>query len=422
MTGILGGIRVIACTSAIVGSEAAALLGDLGAEIIKVEHRSAPDAIRIMKTLGDFPIDFPREKGMGDHTVLYELHNRNAKSISLDLRRLEGLEVLYRLVGNSDIFLINMTLRAVKKLGLTYDALSKVNPKLIYCALNGFGPKGPDADLGAFDFLGQARSGFATSMGEPDMPPMFMQVGPVDQLTSVMGSWGILAALLARERWGMGQEVSASMLGSALCTLLQTNLGIGCLLGTQTPNHGRVTRGQNPLRTYYCASDGKWVACAHHPAMPYFDTFCDMLGRKELVNDPRFSTEVSLAQNSVEFIAIADELFATRTRDEWLAEAARRRLNFAPINSVLDAMNDVQTIANDYVVEREHEKLGHVKFPGFPISFSRTPAVMKLDAPDAGGDTDWILSEIGGYTPGEIANLKNETIVEQFGDVERRTK
>ena len=420
MKGILEGIRVIACTTAIVGSEAGALLGDLGAEIIKVEHRSAPDTLRLIKTLGDFPVDFPPEKGMGDNTVLYEIHNRNAKSISLDLRKSEGLEVLSRLVKNSDVFITNMTLRAVKKLGLTYNALSKVNPKLVYCALNGFGPKGPDAELGAYDFAGQARSGFATSAGEPGMPPMFIQVGVVDQVTAIMGSWGILAALLARERWGVGQEVSASMQSSALC-LLMTNLGIATLLGTRIPNHARVVRGQDPLRSYYCASDGKWMVCAHHPAMKYINSFCDMLGRKELANDPRFNTEVGLAQNSVEFTAIADKIFATRTRDEWLAEAAKHHLIFSPINTILEAMNDVQTIANDYVVEGEHKKLGHVKFPGFPIGFGCTPAMMKLDAPDLGSHTDWILREIGGYTPGEIANLKNEMIVEQAGDIERGT-
>ncbi len=400
MKGILEGIRVIEWGAFHAGPGTSSLLGDLGAEVIKIEPKEG-DPARAWTTLGDFVFTTP--SGIN---ALFETANRNKKSITLDLSKPEGKELLYRLVEKSDVFLTNHRKGAVLKQGLDYATLKKRNPRLVYAGISAFGWKGPDGDLGGFDFQGQARSGFMTAMGEPGQPPGLIQYGVIDQTTAIMTSYGIVAALLARERFGIGQEIHASLLGSAT-SLLHCNIVIAQLLGREVPKHGRSAPG-NPLRSYYECQDGMWLSCSHTPSQKFWEPFCRALGLEELINNPCFNSDEARGQNSRDLVAILDRRFATKPRAEWLEIARKAKLNFAPVNTVFDLSDDPQMIANNYLTECEFPGYGTYKVTGFPVQFSETPARISCNAPKLGAETDAVLGEVLGLSAGEIDRLRTE--------------
>src|SRR5210317_1718739 len=191
----LEGVRVIDCGIYHAGPGGPAILGDLGAEVIKIERPKTGDPIRTIKRIGTVPLELP-----GNRSIFFEGANRNKKSITIDLSTSKGQEIIHRLTSRSDVFMTNMRRPAVERLNITYPVMKKINPSLIYAYVSAFGPKGPDRDRGGFDYQGQARSGFMYSLGEEGMPPLVSQFGIIDQITAIMTSHQILTALYMRER------------------------------------------------------------------------------------------------------------------------------------------------------------------------------------------------------------------------------
>jgi len=221
----LEGIRVLELGMFHAGPGGTAILGDLGAEVLKIEQPGVGDPTRKLNLVGNVRLQLE-----GGISVWNEAANRNKKSVTVDLSKRSGREVAYRLVSRSDVFLTSLRRPAVKKLQMGYPTLSEINPKLIYAWVSGFGPCGPDRDVGAFDYQGQGRSGMMFCMGEPQMPPLVCQFGIIDQATSIMASHEIITALLMRERFGIGQEVHVSILGTAVY-LLYANVLIALVGG-----------------------------------------------------------------------------------------------------------------------------------------------------------------------------------------------
>lgn len=403
MAGILDGIRVVEWADYHAGPGAAATLGDLGAEIIKIEARISGDRGRSVLSLGKLPL-----KLRNGHSLWFEGSNRNKKSITLDIAKPEGKALAYRLVEHADVFITNHRQGLVALRGMDYDSLRQRNPRLVYLRVSAYGRNGPDADQGGFDFLGQARSGFMTAIGEPAMPPLYAHLAIVDQVTAFTASYGVIAALLARERTGIGQEVHASLLGSS-SWLLYFNILCHQLLGTEPPKHDRKRPG-GPLRNYYCCQDGKWLASVHWPEQKYWPAFCRMLGIPNTIVDPRFDTDAKRAENE-ELVAILDHAFAQKRRSEWLDLAREAELMLSPVNSVSDLPDDPQFAANDYIVEVDIPGLGLVKVPGFPVQFSANPAAVRSGAPSLGAHTDEVLGEVLGLSMAEIDALRTAEIV-----------
>ena len=396
----LEGIRVLELGMFHAGPGGGAILGDLGAEVIKLERPGTGDKMRKIMRVGK--VDLGLE---GDISLWNEAANRNKKSITVDLSKEQGREVVYRLIGKSDVFLTSLRRPAVEKMMMTYPVLSKIQPKLVYAWVSGYGPYGPDRDVGAFDYQGQGRSGLMFSVGEPGMIPLVSQFGIIDQATSVMASHQIITALLMRERLGIGQEVHVSILSSALY-LHYINVLMALISGYEVPRHQRST--EYALRNYYKCADDRWIIMTITADEDDWLQFCRALGTPELAEDSRFNTVEKRYANSEQFVALLDEIFYTKPRDEWLKVLAQHDLPAGPVNRLLELRDDPQIVQNDYIVDFDHPKLGRIKIPGYPVHFSQAYVGTKSSAPEIGEHTEAVLTDIGGYSMEEIARLRND--------------
>ena len=401
MAGPLEGIRVLDWTQWQMGTVATAMLADLGASVIHIENRATGDPGR-----GLNPVKWTLPDGRNGY---FECNNRGKKGIAVELVKEEGKEVIYRLVRNSDVFVHNFRQGVPERLGLDYETLCQYNPKLIYAAASGYGPKGPEAKEPAFDYMGLARSGIMYMMGEQDMPPLSIQLGVADQIGGIMTAYGVLAALVARERLGVGQKVDVSHLGS-LMAFEGLAVGLQLYLGQEIPRPTRKTAA-NPLWNYYPCKDG-WITLGMLQPDRQWPAVCKGLGIEHLEKDPRFADATQRAMNAGELIATMDEIFMTKSTSEWmkiLKEAGD--VICTPVQSIADLKSDPQVLANNYIIDCNHESLGRVKALGIPIQLSETPGVINCTAPEFGQHTEEVLIEIGGYSWEEIAKLRKEEII-----------
>lgn len=400
----LEGIRVLEWGIFHAGPGGNAILGDLGAEVIKIEQPGSGDPVRGQKHFGHASFEIP-----GGKSLFFEAANRNKKSITLDLSKQAGREAAYRLVAKCDVFATNLRKSTVQGFHMDYQTLSAFNPSLVYASVSAYGPNGPDADRGGFDFHGQARSGLMFCMGEPEMPPLVLHFGMIDQATAIMASHQIITALLARQRFGVGQEVNVSILGSAiylayidtLCTMV---------FDREVERHKRTDC--NPLRNHYLCQDGKWMMIGLGPhTQELWPDVCRLLGLPDLADDFRFNSDAARLKNARELIQMFDAAFASRPRQEWLKLFGERGLISCQVNRPLELADDPQVIQNGYLVDFDHPDLGRIKVPGYPVHFSQGPAGTRSFAPGLGQHTDEVLQSLGGYSTEEIARLRQEGVV-----------
>ncbi len=379
------------------------MLGDLGAEVIKIEDRLTGDPGRgLLKMAG---LD------LGDRPNFYfEANNRNKKGITLDLKKPEGRRIIYELAAKSDVFVQNFRKGVAGRLGLDYAALRQHNPKLIYATASGYGPEGPESGDPSFDQLGLARSGIMLAAGEPDHPPLAIAGGVADQMGAIMLAYGVLAALLARERFGVGQEVDASHLGSM--TMLQgLSLAAKLMMGFAVPRIARKSQA-NPLWNHYCCQDGKWVCLGMLQPDRYWADFCAALGRPELAADERFADISTRSANAGAAIEILDEIFASKPRDEWMKLLRDGGdFIFCQVNSVDDLPEDPQVRANDYVIDFDHPRHGKTQVVGIAVRLRETPGQVRLPAPEFGEHTEEILTGLLGYSWEQVGALREQEVI-----------
>jgi crotonobetainyl-CoA:carnitine CoA-transferase CaiB-like acyl-CoA transferase len=399
----LEGIRVLECGVYHAGPGGPAILGDLGAEVIKIEQPGAGDPIRQSKKIGSIDFAIP-----GDRSLFCEGANRNKKSVTLDVKSEQGQKVLERLVRKTDVFLTNVRAPAIERMKIGYPRLREINPKLIYASVSAFGAKGPDKDHGGFDYQGQARSGLMYAMGEIGMPPMVSQFGIIDQATAIQISHQIITALFMRERTGIGQEVHVSILGTAMY-LSYFNVLIASMGGIEVPRHRRTT--ENPMRNYYQCGDGRWLMMTLTPPTRHWGPLCRALGRPALEHDPRYDTDDKRSERAGELVKQFDEIFATRPRDEWLKIFGEHDLFCCAVNSLMELTDDPQVLANDYLVDFEHPTAGTVKIPGYPGTFSESWARTTGAAPELGEHTEEVLTGLCGYSTEEFRRFKGQGVV-----------
>jgi crotonobetainyl-CoA:carnitine CoA-transferase CaiB-like acyl-CoA transferase len=400
----LEGIRVVDWTIWQQGPIASAMLGDLGAEVIKLEAREGGDPGRgILRMAGLDLSDRPN--------FYFEANNRNKKGIALDLKKPEAREVVHRLVERSDVFVQNFRQGVAARLGLDYAALRERNPRLVYASASGYGPQGPESGEPSFDHLGLARSGIMFAAGEPEMPPLAIAGGVADQMGGILLAYGVLAALLARERLGVGQQVDASHLGS-MTWLQGLSVSSKLMMGFAIPRQARQRTG-NPLWNHYRCEDGRWIALAMLQPDRYWADFCRALGRPELASDPRFADLRVRAQNAEACIAILDQHFASKPRAEWLRilRESPGDFIFTVVNAVDDLPADPQVRANDYVVEFEHPQHGRTQVLGVPIGLSETPGSVRLPAPEHGQHTEEVLVDLLGYSWDDVAEFRRREVI-----------
>lgn len=398
----LEGLRILELGIFHAGPGGSAILGDLGAEVIKIEQRGMGDPIRTRDRFGRTSLRLA-----DGGTLFFEASNRNKQSITIDLNKDKGKEIVYRLIPRCDIFLTNLRIKAVEKLKMTYPILSKYNDQLIYASVSSNGPKGPDKDQGGFDFQGQARSGIMYGMGEPDMPPLLLHFALIDQVTAIIVSHAIMAALLMRERTGKGQEIQTSILGAAL-HLAYCNFLNALLLDQDVPRHHRVDT--DPTRNYYCCEDNKWLTLTLQPNGDW-SRFCQAINQPQLENDPRFDTfQKRSEEHSRELISFLEQFFLTKPRGEWLEILKQNDIFACPVNRATELQDDPQ-VRENYLDEIDHPSLGRIKIPGFPVRFSQARAGTRKTAPRLGEHNEEVLCTLGGYSKEEIKQFQEEEII-----------
>jgi crotonobetainyl-CoA:carnitine CoA-transferase CaiB-like acyl-CoA transferase len=400
---LLRGIKVIDWTQGQQGPLAAALLGDLGADVIHVEPPVTGEMGRgFLKAAG---IVATMAEG---RNFYFEANNRNKRGITVDLKKDRGREIIYRLIEKSDVFIHNMRKGVAEKLGLDYETLSRRNPRLIYAWASGFGPVGPDSERPGLDFTGQGQSGIMYGAGFPDMPPLPLASGMCDQMGAIILSWGILAALVARERLGVGQQVNTSLLGGVLA-LQGLNVNQRLWLGQKQERTDRA-KARNPLWNYYQCRDGKWLILAMM-GEHYWPLFCKTVGLEDLIARPVFESMEKREQNCEELVSILDDLFAGKSREEWIGILnTERDLIYSVVNDMDDVVRDPQVTANRYIVDFDHPVFGPIKYFGFPVHFSETPMAIQREAPELGQHTEEVLLEVG-YNWEDIGLMKDEGVI-----------
>ena len=389
--GPLTGVRVLDLTWVLSGPYASMTLCDLGADVIKVERPPHGD---IARTTGPF---------VGDESAYFASINRGKRSVSLDLRSSEGRDAFLRLVEHVDVVMENFTPGVMAKLGLDYDTLAARNPRVIYCAVSGFGQTGPDRDLPALDIIVQGMGGVMSITGEPGGPPVRPGLSLGNIAAGLYAAIGVLAALHERQRSGRGQFVDVSMLDCQLAVL--ENAYTRYFVTGETP---RPLGTRHPSATPFQAfptADGYIVVALSWGEENQWQLLCGFLGLPELIDDERFETSGKRTAHHAELEPLLSAAFRARTTAEWLADLRPAGIPSGPLNTIPAAAAMPQVQARNMVVEVDHPKIGPFKLINHPVNFSRTPAGPRGPSPSVGQDTRRVLREVGGLDEPTIDRL-----------------
>jgi crotonobetainyl-CoA:carnitine CoA-transferase CaiB-like acyl-CoA transferase len=404
MKGLLDGVRVIEFAARGGGPIGGVVLGDFGADVIKIENPDGGDPVRDPNRWLPGGV---RAVPPGGHGVAFELSDRNKRGITIDLSKEKGREIAYRLIEKSDAFLTNYEPHRLKRLSMDYETLSKINPRLVYAAASSFGNKGPDKDKQAFDWMALARSGMMMAVSEPDGAPGQIVGTIADCMGGTFLGFAVICGLLARERLGVGQEVNSALFGAMLWAQY-AHISLYLMDGRTLPaRQDRIHT--NPTSNNYKCKDGKWL----NIMVREWPAFCQVIGIGHLEKDSRFDNPEKRQKNASELVKILDDIFSKKTRDEWIAYIKEKNapIQYEIVNTIPDLPNDPQLIANNYIVEHEHPGLGKIKYMQFPFNFSKTPVdATRLPAPQLGEHNNDVLQEFG-YNLEEIAQFKKDKII-----------
>ena len=394
MTGPLDGIRVIEFTSVVLGPFACQILGDLGADVIKVE----PPGGDTNRNLG--PV-----KNTEGLAALFLTCNRNKKSIVLDLKSDEGREAALKLIATADVVVHNFRPKAMEKLGLDYQAVKKINPDIIYCATYGFSKKGPYGDKGALDDSIQAASGVAMLMKMVEGEPRYLPTIIGDKTTGLNVANAVTSALFHRERKGKGQEIEVPMFETMVSYVMVEHLWGQVFEPPLAP--AGYTRLMSKHRRPYKTKDG-YIA-----VLPYWDnhwaTFCKLIDREDMISDERFINMKSRLENIDITYSETGKALAKRTTDEWLEALSDTNVPHMHVSELDDLMQNQHLIESEFWEMHLHPTEGTLRMPKLPIYFSESPASIRLMPPKLGAHNDELLSEIG-YSEDEINALKEKGI------------
>jgi formyl-CoA transferase len=373
------------------------MLGDLGAEIIRVERPGVGDETRHWGP-----------PWAGDQSAYYLCTNRNKKSITIDLKKKDGQEIVCRLAQRSDVLLENFLPGSLAEMGLGYEQIKAVNPGIIYASVTGYGQEGPYRDLPGFDFIIQAQGGVMSIIGDPDGPPMKVGVAIVDITAGLFASSAILAALHYRVKTGIGQYIDIALLDSQVAWL--ANQASNYLISGRVP--GRMGNAHPNIVPYetFKARDGIYIALGVGNDNQW-RKFCKLAELEHLMNDPRYATNPKRVENRKELVSFLQGVFLQKTSDEWLKLLGEAEIPSGPINTIDRVLADPQVLAREMVLEMEHPSTGKYKVIGSPMKLSETPVQYRIPPPLLGEHTAEILRDILGYTQAEISRLKEEKVI-----------
>jgi len=391
----LDGVRVLDLSRVLAGPFCGMLLADLGADVIKVEDTATGDESRTWP---------PHKDG---EAAAYLVINRNKRDITLDLKTPEGVAILKRLVARSDVLIENFRTGTMESFGLGYDTLEALNPRLIYCSVSAFGRTGPRKDGAGYEALMQAFSGIMSITGEPDGPPVRCGVSFLDLTTGIICAFGVVNALLHRERTGLGQRVDASLLETAVALLNYHAEGY-LLTGAVPKPLGSSHPSLSPYRNFRCR-DGQWVFIAGANDR-FWRRLAPALGLAWMATDPRFAINIERVKHRSELEAELERAIAGHDREPLLKLLEDAGVPATPVNTVDQVMQDPQTAAREMIERVVHPRLGEIPVVGTPVKFSRMRPGVRSPAPAQGQHTDEVLAEWG-YSAEEIVGFRAKKVI-----------
>lgn len=392
----LRGIRVLDLSRVLAGPFCSMILSDLGAEVIKVEMPGEGDDTR---TYPPF---------IGGLSSYFMSVNRGKKSVTLDLKKAEAREAIYRLAERSDIFLENFRPGVTARLGVDYENIRKVNLGIIYCSISSFGQTGPYASWPGYDIIIQGMGGLMGITGEPSRPPVRVGIAISDIGAGMWAAIAILAALRVREKTGVGQYIDISLLDGVVSWMTYA-AGIYFATGRPPERMGSAHPSMVPYQAFE-AGDGKYLLIAAGNDR-LWATLCEGMGLKELAEDPRFSTMDRRVENRGELIPILEREFRKRPRDEWLERLRRLGFPCGPVYTLDEVFRDPHVLSRGMLIEMEHPELGVIKQIGPPMKFSETPCTVGSPPPRLGEHTEEVLRAVAGYSDEEIERLRRASAI-----------
>ena len=396
MSASLKGIRVLEMAQIMAGPTCGLLLADLGAEVIKIEKTPGGDDTRNF-----LPPDIKGE------SAAFLMMNRNKKGIALNLKEKDGIEIFKTMVKNSDVVLENFRKGTLEKLGIGYDVMSEINPKIILCEISGYGRTGPYSDKGGFDLVAQGMSGLMSITGESrNKPPMKIGAPITDITAGLLASSGILAALVHREKTGEGQKVDTSLFEAGIVhTYWQS-----AIAGATGQSPGPLGSA-HPLTAPYQAfkTKDKWITVGASNQNTWL-MLLKAINRQDLQEDEKFSSNLNRKENINELVDILNSELIKKTSDEWLEIFDNNGLPCGPINSITEMFEDPQTIHREMLIEVDNKKAGKSKAIGMPIKFSKSKTQKSKGAPNLGEHTREVMLNFG-YKHEEIEDFYNRKVI-----------
>jgi formyl-CoA transferase len=391
MSGALAGIKIVEIASYVTGPFASQLLADMGAQVVKIEEPKRGDPFR----------------GWGErnYAATFCSLNRNKKSMTLDLRQSEAREVVVKLAAGSDVLIQNFRPGVMEKRGLGYEDLRKVNSKIVYCSISGFGPKGPYRDLPGYDTVGQARSGLLSLLTDPGKP-QGMGISFSDHLTGMYACYGVLAALVSRTATGEGQHVETSLLRASVSFVSEN--------AARYFETGHVPRRKHRTTTagVFAFEDRDGLPFVLHMSSPdkFWNGLFEVVGKLEWSADSRFNNRKGRIANYDVLAAELQPIFRSGSRDQWLRRLFEKDVPAAPINTLDEVFADPQVREYGFPIEIEHPKMGKMKLVGNAVDMSRTPPRIERPPPMLGEHTEEILQSLG-YGVEKISALRAQGVI-----------
>jgi crotonobetainyl-CoA:carnitine CoA-transferase CaiB-like acyl-CoA transferase len=399
----LQGLRVLDISRALAGPYCAMMLGDLGADVIKIEQPEKGDESR---NWGPPFVGAPHGSYPGESTYFMAM-NRNKRSLTVNLKSPEGQEIIKRLAEKSDVLVENFRTGVLEKMGLGCEDLRILNPGLIFCSISGYGRNGPYAERPGYDFILQAEGGIMGITGPEEGPPYRVGVSIIDLTTGIFAATGVLAALHARDVSGEGQLVDVSLLDTSVAML--ANVAANYLVGGVEPK--RMGNAHFNIAPYevFRARD-RWFTLGAANARQW-EMLCDVVGKPELKQDLRFLTNQDRVANREALAQELNDAFGRRDAVEWIEKLQEAGIPSGVINSIKDVFEHHQAEARNLRLEIEHPSAGSIGLPGFPYKFSLTPADLRRHPPLLGEHNDEILTEILGYSQDQISLLREKKVI-----------
>ena len=397
MPGPLDGIRVVDLSRVVVGPYCTMVLGDMGADVIKIEIPGRGDETRMWGP----PF-------VGGESAYYISLNKNKRSLTLDFKKEKGKEILRQLISVSDVLVENYRLGTLEKAGFGYEKMKESNPRIIYCSITGYGPTGPMAHELGVDVVVAAEAGLIGITGEQDRPPSKVGVAITDILTALFAQGAIANALYHREKTGKGQKLDLSLFESQVSTLF--NLSQSYLVSGDIPQRwGLAHASIVPYQGFRTKDDAYIMVAVTSERM--WEKFCQVMGIPELVRDSRFDENRKRVTNRDQLVPLLEQKIAAGDSDEWISKFRGVGIPCGRVNTMDRVFSHPQIQPRNMVVELDHPTAQKVKLVGVPVKYSKTPGSVRLPPPLLGQHTDEILSELLGYSQGEIDALRQEEIV-----------